>query len=295
MAAKRKNKAAVSLTSLLAALVILGVSWIGYQFFGDDPKPITPGTDVSVHFIDVGQGDCELIRVGDQSILIAAGENDKGNTVLDYLNKQGIEKIDLFIGTHPHSDHIGGMDTVINRIEVGEVLMPELPDSLVPTTKTYTDVLTAIADKNLPVTAAEPGQMYTFGDATLEILGPLRDYDDLNDMSVVAKLTYGSTTFLFGGDMEKEVEDDLLNANADVRADVLKLSHHGSKTSNSKAFLDAVGADTYAICVGAGNSYGHPHDQVLNRISGKQVYRTDLNGDIVIGTDGANLTVQTEK
>lgn len=295
MAAKRKNKAAVSLTSLLAALVILGVSWIGYQFFGDDPKPITPGTDVSVHFIDVGQGDCELIRVGDQSILIDAGENDKGNTVLDYLNKQGIEKIDLFIGTHPHSDHIGGMDTVINRIEVGEVLMPELPDSLVPTTKTYTDVLTAIADKNLPVTAAEPGQVYTFGDATLEILGPLRDYDDLNDMSVVAKLTYGSTTFLFGGDMEKEVEDDLLNANADVRADVLKLSHHGSKTSNSKAFLDAVGADTYAICLGAGNSYGHPHDQVLNRISGKQVYRTDLNGDIVIGTDGANLTVQTEK
>lgn len=295
MAAKRKNKAAVSLTSLLAALVILGVSWIGYQFFGDDPKPITPGTDVSVHFIDVGQGDCELIRVGDQSILIDAGENDKGNTVLDYLNKQGIEKIDLVIGTHPHSDHIGGMDTVINRIEVGEVLMPELPDSLVPTTKTYTDVLTAIADKNLPVTAAEPGQVYTFGDATLEILGPLRDYDDLNDMSVVAKLTYGSTTFLFGGDMEKEVEDDLLNANADVRADVLKLSHHGSKTSNSKAFLDAVGADTYAICVGAGNSYGHPHDQVLNRISGKQVYRTDLNGDIVIGTDGANLTVQTEK
>lgn len=295
MAAKRKNKAAVSLTSLLTALVILGVSWIGYQLFGDDPKPINPGTDVSVHFIDVGQGDCELIRVGDQSILIDAGENDKGNTVVDYLNKQGIEKIDLFIGTHPHSDHIGGMDTVINRMEVGEVLMPELPDSLVPTTKTYTDVLTAIADKNLPVTAAEPGQVYTFGDATLEILGPLRDYDDLNDMSVVAKLTYGSTTFLFGGDMEKEVEDDLLGAKADVRADVLKLSHHGSKTSNSKAFLDAVGADTYAICVGAGNSYGHPHDQVLNRISGKQVYRTDLNGDIVIGTDGANLTVQTEK
>lgn len=295
MAAKRKNKAAVSLTSLLTALVILGASWIGYQLFGDDPKPINPGTDVSVHFIDVGQGDCELIRVGDQSILIDAGENDKGNTVVDYLNKQGIEKIDLFIGTHPHSDHIGGMDTVINRMEVGEVLMPELPDSLVPTTKTYTDVLTAIADKNLPVTAAEPGQVYTFGDATLEILGPLRDYDDLNDLSVVAKLTYGSTTFLFGGDMEKEVEDDLLGAKADVRADVLKLSHHGSKTSNSKAFLDAVGADTYAICVGAGNSYGHPHDQVLNRISGKQVYRTDLNGDIVIGTDGANLTVQTEK
>lgn len=295
MAAKRKNKAAVRLTSLLTALVILGASWIGYQLFGDDPKPINPGTDVSVHFIDVGQGDCELIRVGDQSILIDAGENDKGNTVVDYLNKQGIEKIDLFIGTHPHSDHIGGMDTVINRMEVGEVLMPELPDSLIPTTKTYTDVLTAIADKNLPVTAAEPGQVYTFGDATLEILGPLRNYDDLNDMSVVAKLTYGSTTFLFGGDMEKEVEDDLLGAKADVRADVLKLSHHGSKTSNSKAFLDAVGADTYAICVGAGNSYGHPHDQVLNRISGKQVYRTDLNGDIVIGTDGANLTVQTEK
>lgn len=295
MAAKRKNKAAVSLTSLLTALVILGASWIGYQLFGDDPKPIHPGTDVSVHFIDVGQGDCELIRVGDQSILIDAGENDKGNTVVDYLNKQGIEKIDLLIGTHPHSDHIGGMDTVMSRMEVGEVLMPELPDSLVPTTKTYTDVLTVIADKALPVTAAEPGQVYTFGEATLEILGPLCDYDDLNDMSVVAKFTYGSTTFLFGGDMEKEVEDDLLSAKADVRADVLKLSHHGSKTSNSKAFLDAVGADTYAICVGAGNSYGHPHDQVLNRISGKQVYRTDLNGDIVIGTDGANLTVQTEK
>lgn len=295
MAAKRKNKAAISLTSVLGALVVIALSWLGYQFFGDESQPITAGTDVSVHFIDVGQGDCELIRVGEKSILIDAGENDQGNNVVDYLQKQGIEKIDLFIGTHPHSDHIGGMDTVIKRMQVDEVLMPELPDSLVPTTKTYTDVLAAIADKDLTVTAAEPGQVYTFGDARLEILGPLHAYDDLNDMSVVAKLTYGKTSFLFGGDMEKEVEDDLLDAETDVTADVLKLSHHGSKTSNSKKFLDAVGADTYAICVGAGNSYGHPHDQVLNRISGKQVYRTDLSGSIVIGTDGNSLTVQTEK
>ena len=151
--------------------------------------------DFQVHFIDVGQGDSILIRSDGHNILIDAGENDKGRTVVSYLEALGVDSLDLVIGTHPHSDHIGGLDVVISEIDVKQVLMPKVKKSIVPTTKTYQDLLAAIQDQNITAAISEPGQTYAFGKGLLTVLGPVQEYDDLNDSSLVARFDYGSFSF----------------------------------------------------------------------------------------------------
>ena len=259
---------------------------------------IPENTDCSVHFIDVGQGDCSLILSDGAAILIDAGENDKGGIVLDYLKKLGITKLDLVIGTHPHSDHIGGLDTVIEGVSVEKVLLPRIPDEIVPTTKTYTDLLTAVADNGLKVTAAKPGDSYTFGAGELTILGPNRAYDDLNNMSVVCRFDYGTNSFLFTGDMETTAESDVLEQWGDeLPADVLKVGHHGSTTSTGKAFYRAVSPEYCVILVGDGNDYGHPHAKTLKTLSSNEaeIYRTDFQGSIVFSVIEDGLRISTEK
>lgn len=253
--------------------------------------------DLQIHFIDVGQGDSILIRSDGHNILIDAGENDKGQAVVSYLESQGVKTLDLVIGTHPHSDHIGGLDVVINEMDVKQVLMPSLKKSVVPTTKTYRDLLTSIQNKNLTATTSKPGQTYTFGKGVLTVLGPVEDYDDLNDTSLVARFDYGEHSFLFTGDMEKGAEQDLLASGADVSAEVLKLGHHGSSTSSSKAFYEAV-APSYCIAsCGEDNEYGHPHKETLQRVqqSGAELYRTDYQGSIVFTIQNGKLAISTQK
>jgi beta-lactamase superfamily II metal-dependent hydrolase len=167
----------------------------------------------------------------------------------------------------------------------------------VPTTRSYTDLLTSISNKGLKITTAKVGTRYDFGEATLKVLAPLKDYDDLNNMSVVCKIEYKDFSLLMTGDAEKQAEQDLLNSKQDLSADVLKVGHHGSNTSSTKEFLQAVGASKYVIHVGKGNSYGHPHSKTLERLNqpGKEIYRTDLNGNIIISTDGTQIKVKTSK
>ncbi|HIZ56266.1 MAG TPA: MBL fold metallo-hydrolase, partial [Firmicutes bacterium] len=287
---------------LAAALAIL---FILHQHFNPAEPVMAPAAEgeVAVHFIDVGQGDSILIQAYGQNLLVDAGENDQGGTVTDYLRAAGVEKLDYVIATHPHSDHIGGMDTVLRNFSVGQVLMPELPDRLVPTTKTYTDVLDAIEELGLKVKKASPGTELTLGpdaegrQATVEILAPLKDYDDLNEMSVLARFEAGTFSVLLGGDMEEKSEKDVLASGAELRSTVQKLSHHGSSTSNTREFIQAVQADYYIISVGAGNSYGHPSEEVLALLAetGKPVYRTDQDGSIVLvaGPDGVRVTTET--
>lgn len=241
--------------------------------------------DCAVHFIDVGQGDCELILCGGQAVLIDAGENDQGAVVVDYLEALGIERIDLLIATHPHSDHIGGLDTVIDSMEIGKIWMPRLPDEMVPTTRTYTDMLESIAAKGLKITPAQPGLTYELGEGVLTVLGPRQEYDDLNNTSLVCRLDVGEHSFLFTGDMEEPVEKDLLESGADLRADVLKAGHHGSSTSTCPEFYQAVDPQICVISCGEGNSYGHPQQVTLETMAsnGAGVYRTDFQGSIVIG------------
>lgn len=254
--------------------------------------------DMQVHFIDVGQGDSALIVSDGNVILIDAGENDKGKTVVDYIKKLGITKIDMLISTHPHSDHMGGLDTVINTFEIGKIVMPKLQDSIVPTTKTYTGFLTAVAEKGLKITPAKPGEEYTFGKGLLKILGPVGEFESLNDSSVLAKFTYDNNSFLFTGDMEKTAEKaTLLEKNIDLKADVLKVAHHGSSTSTTKEFLKAVSPQYCIIPVGDDNSYNHPSSKTLDTIkpTSAKIYRTDYQGSIVFSITDGELSIDYEK
>lgn len=282
---------------LFAKFDAMVVQWTKQVTNQKPPVSFDPNADFSVHFIDVGQGDCTLILSDGHTILIDAGENDKGDEVLAYLDDIGVQKIDLMIATHPHSDHIGGLDTVIQGISVKEVLMPPLKSSVVPTTKTYKDLLMAVKEKNITLKQSKVLEEYRFGNGKLTVLGPVANYDELNNTSLVARFDYGELSVLLTGDMEADAERDLLASGASVSADVLKLGHHGSSTSTSDAFLQAVGPRICIAECGEANEYGHPHEEIIERVSsyGAAFYRTDLYGHIVLSAKDGALDVSTQK
>ena len=227
--------------------------------------------------------------------------------MLKYLKKQGVKKLDYIIATHPHSDHIGGMGDIISEIEVDKVIAPRVSDSMTPTTKTYERFLQALKDKSLKLTAAKPDTTYTLSSTAasaaekippkFEVLAPVNDYNDLNNYSVVIRLTYGTTSYLFTGDAEKEAELDILENGAEVDSDVLKVGHHGSSTSSCDDFYKAVSPDICVIQCGNGNSYGHPHKETMDTInsSGAKVFRNDTDGTVIVYSDGNEIFVKTEK
>lgn len=246
---------------------------------------------LEVHFIDVGQGDSILIRQGNFAMLIDAGDNQYGDVVVNYLEELGVETLTYVIGTHPHADHIGGLDDVILAMDVEKVIMPKVGH----TTKTFEDVLLAIQAEGLKVTTPIVGDKYNLGEAEFVILGPNQSqYDNLNDYSVAIKLSFVNNSFVFAGDTEVKTEQAIMDTGLDLSAEVLKLSHHGSDTSNSDSFLAAVNPRYAVIPVGVDNSYEHPNKDVLGRVleRGIQVYRTDLDGDILIISDGEKIMFQ---
>ena len=256
-------------------------------------QPSDGGGQTSVHFIDVGQGDSILIESGGEAMLIDAGTNESGPTVLSYLEDQQITHLDWVIGTHPHEDHIGGLDDVILALDVDRVMLPPKEH----TTKTFEDVLDAVAQKDLSLTEPVAGDTYALGDARFTILGPVKDYgDDLNNWSVVLLLTCDNNRFLFTGDAEAQAEEDILALGMDIHANVLKVGHHGSDTSTSDSFLSAVSPDYAVISVGSGNDYGHPCQVTLDKLEafGTQIFRTDLMGTVIARSDGTHLSFSTE-
>lgn len=246
--------------------------------------------ELEVHFIDIGQGDCTLIKLGDKAMLIDAGNNGYGSQVRRYLEKTGVEKLDYVIGTHPDSDHIGGLDVVIYNFECGKIFMPDCSKD----TKTYDDVIQTVKNKNYKITSPKAGEKYRLGEAEFTILAPLHyNYDDnYNDCSIAIMLQYGENKFLFTGDCEEAAELDMIKSNADLDADVFKLAHHGSRTANTTEFLNAVTPEYAVISCGEGNTYGHPHSAALNdlRKMGAKVYRTDEQGTIVAYSDGMDIS-----
>lgn len=308
--AKRKHTGKITVASIAAAAVLL----IAGVFTGVFPldhilgeshatvaqqSGLASSADVQVHFIDVGQGDSIYIKAYDKNILIDAGEAESNTDVAAYLKEAGVEKLDVVIATHPHSDHIGGMSAVLEQIPADEIIMPRLPDQIVPTTRTYERLLETIQAKGIPVTLAQDalGTIDLGNGCSLELLGPQKDYEDLNNMSVAARFTGNGYSVLFCGDAEKEAEKDLLDSGVSLKANIQKLSHHGSNTSNTKKFLDAVGADAYAICVGKGNSYNHPTDSVIKRVNAyeKPVNRTDYNGTFIYELNEDGIRVLSER
>ena len=259
-------------------------------------KPAS-SADLSVHFIDVGQGDCTLVMCDGKNMLIDAGENDQGEKVVEYLKAQNIERLDYVIGTHPHSDHIGGLrDVVESDIKIGKIIMPKIPDEQVPTSYTYTKLLKAIISKGLKITSADD---FTFnlGAAVINTYTPKNKYKDLNDYSVATKITHGENSFLITGDLGKQSEKELVTRGCDLSARVLQVCHHGSRESSSELFLSNVKPAYAVIQCGAGNSYGHPHEEALERLSRytSKIYTTDTDGTVVFESDGEGMNIKTEK
>lgn len=252
-------------------------------------KQKTGGT-LQVHFIDVGQGASQLI-IGPtgKTMLIDGGDNHMEEAIVAYLQDQGIRKIDILIGTHPHADHIGGLDAVVDHFDIGKIYMPRVQAN----TKTFESLLRSIQKKGLKVTTAKAGLTLDWEpDVEVNMVAPVGTYDNVNDMSAVVHLAYGDTAFLFTGDAEAGSEADILRSGADIKADVLLVGHHGSATSTGDAFLDKVDPDYGVIQVGD-NQYGHPHEEVLNRLAehGVRIYRSDVHGTVVFESDGETISV----
>ena len=287
---------------LSAALIFMlpGCDLLGLQPATSASQVSSGGDTLEVHFIDAGQADAIFIRLPDGQVMqIDAGKNSTGEEITEYIRSQGVEKIDYLVGTHPHEDHIGGLDNVINEFEIGELYMPRISASDTPTTQTYEDVLTAVSSKGMTITAPHSGDVIIDGGGfKAQVLSPAgEDYGDLNEYSIVIKLTYGDTEFLFMGDAEAVNEREIIDAGYDVSADVLKLGHHGSSTSSTEDFLRRVSPNYAVISCGAGNSYGHPHEEVVERCSGLGIdlLRTDTDGTVVIKTDGQRIDVSAKK
>ncbi len=282
----------------IACLILICILVL-YFFFapGEDTNaPVTvDGEDVYVHFIEVGQGDAALVQTASGNLLIDAGTSDSIETLTAYLQTLGVETLSYAIFTHPHADHIGGATAILHACTVEHVVMP----NAVSTSKTFEKMLTAIDAEQCEVIEGKAGVTFSMGELVVELLAPVSDdVDDLNNASVVTKITYGNVSFLFTGDAESTSEAEMLQWNdAKLNADILKVGHHGSATSSSAEFLSAVSPKVAVISVGLYNEYGHPHAKIVSRLEdlGATLYRTDKNGSIVVCTDGTTYAIQTEK
>jgi competence protein ComEC len=258
-------------------------------------KQTTLKGNLIIHFIDVGQGASQLIiSPNGKTILIDAGNNNKEKTIVAYLKKEKIKKIDILIGTHPDADHIGGLDAVIDNFDIVKIYMPKVQSN----TETFKDVLAAVQKKGLKVTTAKSGLSLEWETGIkVEMIAPVGTYDDTNDMSAVIHLTYGSNTFLFTGDAETKSEADIIKSGVNLKSDVLMVGHHGSKSSTSQKFLDAVNPKYAVIQVGKDNNYGHPTAEVLKKLNDKaiKIYRNDEQGNIIFTSNGKDITVKLDK
>ncbi len=283
---------------LLCTVTVCGCSYFTYIPGGGQNVGLAPaeGT-LQVWIMDVGQADCIYISFPNgENALIDAGNNADGELIVDYLYKNGVQRINYLFGTHPHEDHIGGLDNVIKELEIDHIYLPRVADKYVPTTKTYENVLDAIAQKAYKVHAATAGtKVIDTEGLRLQIFSPdSTAYKDMNLYSIVLRLDFGEHSFLLTGDAETDNEEVILHAGYDVDVDVLKIGHHGSNTSSGKAFLQAVSPQYAVISCGAGNNYGHPTQNTLNKLesTGAKLYRTDVDGTVVFTANEQGLTAE---
>lgn len=266
---------------LLLSLLLTGCAAAGGQEDLDE---------LVIHFIDVDQADGMLLIVGDTTVMIDGGNTPTSQDVLEYLKRFGVDQIDLMVNTHPHGDHLGGLPTVLNNIPTDKIWCADSTYD----TYLYKSFTQLVAQKNFNISHPEPGTVFAENGLTITVLGPVNSadtYTDLNDTSLVLMVQYGQRKFLFTGDMEAFAEKQLVDAGMSLKADVLKVGHHGSYSSTSQVFLDKVDPEYGVISCGRNNEYGHPHDAPIGRLHRAEVelYRTDLMGSVVLVTDGDTI------
>lgn len=289
---KSNNKQIITIISFIILLVAAIFSGELFLKIDKNSEAIKTSSDtvsdkLEVDFIDVGQADSILVSNKDETMLIDAGNNENGNDVVKFIKEKGITKINYLVGTHPHADHIGGLDDVINSdLEIENVYMPKIQTN----TKTFEDVLDALKNKNLKVTAPEKGDTFKIGDANCEVMtDSILDKENLNLSSIVVRLEFGDNSFLFMGDAETENEKTINWP----KTNLLKVGHHGSNTSSSQNFLNQVKPEYAIIMAGKDNSYGLPKQKILDRLNeiGAKIYRTDELGTITAISDGKTIEV----
>lgn len=252
--------------------------------------------DLKIHFLDVGKADSAYIKYKNYNILIDAADREPTDTVCEYLAREGVSKLDLVIVSHPHRDHIGQMDKVINKFEIGRFVESDIPPNIIPTSVSYEKMLQALVDKNVKVKIAHPNDIFNIEDLKFEILGPMSGHKNLNNNSLVVRMIYKDVSFLFTGDAESFEESEIIKTNKIIKSDVLKVAHHGSKTSSSVKFLKKV-SPKYAVISVDSEQITAARQVVLDRLKavGAEIYRTDLHGNILFLTNGHQIDVKTEK
>ncbi len=295
MSKKKINK--ILNTIIVLLLVLISIAYTKKELVDNKENTnekavsiLKTNSNLEVYYFDVGQADSILIRENDNNILIDAGNNEDGEKLVNYLkNDLNIEKFNMVVGTHPHEDHIGGLDNVIDSFDIDTILMPNATS----TSKTFENVLDSIEKKDYKITVPKINEEFNYNKINIKVLHTGTDEKDLNNTSIVLKLTYQNNKFLFMGDATSKVEKKLLNE--DIKSDVLKIGHHGSEYSTTKNFLDKVNPQYAIIEVGKNNTYKHPKEITLDKLNKKniKIYRTDIDGTIKVVSDGNNLKFET--
>ena len=277
------------LNMLMAFVMSFGISGSNVN-----PSDIPENSNFEVHFIDVGQADSALIECDGETMMIDGGNVADSNVVAAYLKKEDVTELNYVVCSHAHEDHVGGLSGALSVTKADNIYAPKTEAN----TKAYKNFKKKAEEQNVEIKHPNVGDEIQLGSSTVEFLGPVDENGkDLNSTSIVLEITYGNTSFLFTGDAESNEEAEILNSGADLKSTVLKVGHHGSRTSTSYPFLREVMPQYAVISVEKGNSYGHPNEETLSKLSdaGVEVYRTDESGDIVMTSDGNNIRITTSK
>lgn len=277
----------------LLLIALYAIFLTGCEIDPEITLPLEVGSGFEVHFIDVGQADAALILSGDKTMLIDGGNVEDSDLIVAYLREQGVEHLDYVVGTHGHEDHIGGLAAALSQFSAGEVWSPVTEYS----SKAFENFAKYATEQGLSLEMPELNHSFLLDEAVVTVLGPVQEYSGANDTSIVIRIDYGTTSFLFTGDIERAAENDLIEAGAYLDADVLKVCHHGSNSSSTYPFILAVSPQYGVISCGVDNEYGHPHEEVLSRFrdSDTTLYRTDLQGHIVATSDGETVIFTTNR
>lgn len=274
----------ILITALILSIILV---FSGCQLLSGKGTTFTAKDSLAVHFLDVGQGDAILLVDRDETMLIDGGNPENGDQIVAYLKDLGITQLDYVVATHNHNDHAGGLTDVVAQLAVANLYVTNST-----ATEASKNLIAEAKSKNIPISTPSPGTPLTFGGSTINFLGPLNVHEDVNDDSIVMKVTHGADRFLLTGDMEAAAEKELLAQNLDLAADVLKVGHHGSYSSTGYLFLRTVNPRYAVISCGVNNDYGHPHEETLSRLNdaGATIFRTDLLGTIIATSEGDQLT-----